>query len=540
VAALLRAALTCFRSFLRTTLLGALFATLVAGQSPDEEKKNADSLKEDSSETRAVASPTPKKKPTPSSKSKSTKGKTSSKKKSASKPKQTPTPKARKSPTPEPDESTKGRSESEETDPDGSDKETTSRRGQVTGSEGDEFQEPVSTPGPKKTPTPKPDASPKQKTESSAKKSSEKGKSPTPSKKKKKTGSKKSGTGTKKTAKKTPTPEPEESATPKAKSKSGAKKSTEEGEAAASKEKKGAKADSAKSLESTGKGSSKRSPTPEPKESSGPKSGAKEEANAKEEGTPKRIERAEPVKTGTPIEKPAKTPPEPPRAPTPEPCPPPRPVSTPALPLANLPSDITIEKSGLEEDQGLEPPPPTPARRGWWPWSRPANYHFLTGATIEAIRNAPVQRGRWKFVIVHNSGTRQGNARAFDYYHRKIRRMRNGLAYHFVIGNGTSSRNGQIEIGDRWRRQINGGHVHSDYMNNIALGICLVGDFNRDQPTRAQLDACEELIRYLQERCGKSDGRSLIVRPHREVNPPRWATDCPGDAFPYNWFGRFR
>ena len=56
-----------------------------------------------------------------------------------------------------------------------------------------------------------------------------------------------------------------------------------------------------------------------------------------------------------------------------------------------------------------------------------------------------MQRARWKFIIVHNSGTRQGNARAFDYYHRKIRRMRNGLAYHFVIGNGTSSRNGQIE-----------------------------------------------------------------------------------------------
>lgn len=540
MAALLRVPVTCFRSFLRTTLLGALFATVVAGQSADEGKKNADSLKEDSSEPRAVASPTPKKKPTPSSKSKSTKSETTSKKKSASKPKQTPTPKARKSPTPKPDESTKGRSESEETYSDDSDKETTPQRGQVTGSEGDEFQEPASTPRRKRTPTPKPDASPKQKTESSAKKSSEKGKSPTPSKKKKKTGSKKSGTGTKKAAKKTQTPEPEESATPKAKSKSGAKKTTEEGEAAASKEKKGGKADSAKSLESTGKGSAKKNPTPELKESSGPKSGLKDEVSAKEEGTPKRIERAEPVKTGTPIEKPAKTPPEPPRAPTPEPCPPPRPVSTAALPQANLPSDITIEKSGMEEEQGLEPPPPTPARRGWWPWSRPANYHYLTSATIEAIRRAPVQRGRWKFVIVHNSGTRQGNARAFDYYHRKIRRMRNGLAYHFVIGNGTSSRNGQIEIGDRWRRQINGGHVHSDYMNNIALGICLVGDFNRDQPTRAQLDACEELIRYLQERCGKSDGRSLIVRPHREVNPPRWATDCPGDAFPYNWFGRFK
>jgi N-acetyl-anhydromuramyl-L-alanine amidase AmpD len=200
-----------------------------------------------------------------------------------------------------------------------------------------------------------------------------------------------------------------------------------------------------------------------------------------------------------------------------------------------------VEKSGLEKEQGLEPPPPPPPRRGFWPWSRqPANYRYLTSATIDAIRRAPVQRARWKFIIVHNSGTRQGNARVFDYYHRRVRRMRNGLAYHFVIGNGTSTRNGQIEIGDRWRRQINGGHVHSDYLNNIALGICLVGDFNRDQPTRAQLEACEELIRYLRERCGQSDGQSLMVRPHREVNPPRWATDCPGDTFPYAWFGRFR
>jgi hypothetical protein len=24
------------------------------------------------------------------------------------------------------------------------------------------------------------------------------------------------------------------------------------------------------------------------------------------------------------------------------------------------------------------------------------------------------------------------------------------------------------------------------------------------------------------------------------MNPPRWATDCPGDAFPYSWFRRFQ
>jgi hypothetical protein len=202
-------------------------------------------------------------------------------------------------------------------------------------------------------------------------------------------------------------------------------------------------------------------------------------------------------------------------------------------------AQVVIEKSGIEEDQGFEPPPSPPPRRGFWPWSRPTNYRYLTSSVIEAIRRAPVKRRRWQFIVVHNSGTRQGNARVFDYYHRHVRHMRNGLAYHFVIGNGTSTGNGQIEVGDRWRRQINGGHVHSDYLNSISLGICLVGDFNRDQPTRAQLDACEELIRYLRQRCGGTGSGAIPVKPHREMNPPRWPTDCPGDDFPYSWFRRF-
>jgi len=229
----------------------------------------------------------------------------------------------------------------------------------------------------------------------------------------------------------------------------------------------------------------------------------------------------------------------------------PTPSVTPQLGIARaipVPSQeapqVTIEKSGFEGEEALEPPPSPPPRRRFlfWPFSRPTSgesYHYLTRSVIEEIRRAPVQRRRWQFIVVHNSGTRQGNARVFDYYHRNVRRMRNGLAYHFVIGNGTSTGNGEVEVGDRWRRQINGGHVHSDYLNNIALGICLVGDFNRDQPTRAQLECCEELIRYLRQRCGKIDNHYAIVKPHREMNPPRWPTDCPGDAFPYSWFRRF-
>jgi len=303
--------------------------------------------------------------------------------------------------------------------------------------------------------------------------------------------------------------------------------------------------------ERTPSSKSKRRRTPTPK----PKSAKKKSKEKEVSGKTKKAGKAKSAQKEeeTPIsEKPP--PPSEERATTSErPTPPPKALEsaapTPAASSQSKPAratsggdraQVVIEKSGLEEDQGFEPPPSPPPRRGFWPWSRSSgNYRYLTRSVIDAIRRAPVKRRRWQFIVVHNSGTRQGNARVFDYYHRHVRRMQNGLAYHFVIGNGTSTGNGQIEVGDRWRRQINGGHVHSDYLNNISLGICLVGDFNRSQPTRAQLDSCEELIRYLRQRCGKSDRGTIPVRPHREMNPPRWPTDCPGDDFPYSWFRKF-
>ena len=196
---------------------------------------------------------------------------------------------------------------------------------------------------------------------------------------------------------------------------------------------------------------------------------------------------------------------------------------------------IVVEKSGAAQDEGLAPPPPR-ERRGWFGLGRGPRYRYLTRSVRSAIDGAPVKRGRWQYIIVHNSATRQGNARIFANYHRNVRKMQNGLAYHFVIGNGTSSGDGEIEIGSRWTRQINGGHVASDYLNNIAIGICFVGDFDRDVPTRAQLAALEELTDYLRRRVGRSKGRVLIVKGHREINPR--PTSCPGKRFPYRWMHR--
>ena len=242
----------------------------------------------------------------------------------------------------------------------------------------------------------------------------------------------------------------------------------------------------------------------------------------------KKAERAEnPTTTATPRQSPT------PDRSTPTPAPEKKATPTPSpkeeMTPQPLMAPIVIEKSGRQTEEGFEPPPKKPA----FSFFGGPKYKYLTPSTRSQIDNARVQKGRWKYIIVHNSGTRQGNAKAFHIYHLRTRKMPNGLAYHFVIGNGRGSGDGEIEIGSRWTRQINGGHVASDYLNNIAIGICLVGDLNRDKPTAAQLESLTELVKYLRQRVGKSGGKTSIVKGHKEINPK--PTDCPGDRFPLQW-----
>jgi LysM repeat protein len=131
-----------------------------------------------------------------------------------------------------------------------------------------------------------------------------------------------------------------------------------------------------------------------------------------------------------------------------------------------------------------------------------------------------VRGRRWRYIIIHHSATRTGNAAIFDSHHRRLG-MTYGLAYHFVIGNGTGSGDGEIEVGGRWKRQLHGGHVRSRQMNEIAIGICLVGDFNKTYPTRRQMENLVPLVQYLMNRYNVPKKK---VVGHRDVQ----STDCPG------------
>jgi LysM repeat protein len=158
--------------------------------------------------------------------------------------------------------------------------------------------------------------------------------------------------------------------------------------------------------------------------------------------------------------------------------------------------------------------------------SRAAPAIALPAAAQRAISRAPVRTGRWKYIVIHHSGVQTGSVKGMDRYHREVRHMENGLAYHFVIGNGNGMRDGQVSVGRRWVKQQDGGHLASEEQNRHALGICLVGNFDRQQPTAKQMQALRALVKALMARCDLS---AAAVKTHQEINVI--GTRCPGSKF---------
>ncbi|MCC5021671.1 MAG: LysM peptidoglycan-binding domain-containing protein [Candidatus Synoicihabitans palmerolidicus] len=157
----------------------------------------------------------------------------------------------------------------------------------------------------------------------------------------------------------------------------------------------------------------------------------------------------------------------------------------------------------------------------------------LIAPVIAATKNIRVDSSRWKYVVCHHSAIEAGNAEIYGNAHLR-RGMENGLAYHFVIGNGRDSGDGEIEIGPRWTKQLRGGHVQKTSVNDSGIGICIVGNLQNHAPTLRQHQSLVELISFLR------DGH---VRSNVELTVHKWVdknhTLCPGQHFPYDDLKRF-
>ena len=124
-------------------------------------------------------------------------------------------------------------------------------------------------------------------------------------------------------------------------------------------------------------------------------------------------------------------------------------------------------------------------------------------------------------IVIHHSATETGNAAFFRVLHRMVNGW-NDVGYHYIIGNGTFSEDGEIEKG----RVLPFRGAHAKGGNQNSIGICLVGNFNLNRPTVLQLTSLSLLLRMLIAEYSL-DRESITL--HRLVEGS--STECPGSNF---------
>lgn len=171
--------------------------------------------------------------------------------------------------------------------------------------------------------------------------------------------------------------------------------------------------------------------------------------------------------------------------------------------------------------------------------TRPQGYLATTLGTLgERSDRDPVfstaealDRERWQGVVIHHLGAPAANPDAIHRRHQSL--GYDGLGYHFVIGNGNGLGDGVIHVGYRWNEQLPGVHTvgsESSFHNRHSIGICLVGNGDRQPFTDRQMAALMNLLDRLQH---ELDLPAKAIHLHRdvasEVSPE---VTSPGRYFP--------
>lgn len=138
----------------------------------------------------------------------------------------------------------------------------------------------------------------------------------------------------------------------------------------------------------------------------------------------------------------------------------------------------------------------------------------------------------WLGIVIHDSGTLQGNSDQIDQAHRQF--GLGSLGYHFVIHNGNGAPDGQLVSSNRWKGQTKGaycGGPDAEQFNQNAVGVCMIGDFDRQAPTEAQMQALINLVRALQNKFAVPSDRIWVQTGGR-------SDSSTGKLFPIATFQR--
>lgn len=142
----------------------------------------------------------------------------------------------------------------------------------------------------------------------------------------------------------------------------------------------------------------------------------------------------------------------------------------------------------------------------------------------------PIDRERWRAIVIHHSGTPFETAETLDRKHRAMGLR--GLGHHFVIGSGNGLGDGQVLTGFRWLEQLPGAHAsgpQADWYDRHAISICLVGHGDRRAFSTAQIARTRQIVTALIAELGLSPADVVL---HSAIAP----TTDPGWHFPEAWF----
>lgn len=174
-------------------------------------------------------------------------------------------------------------------------------------------------------------------------------------------------------------------------------------------------------------------------------------------------------------------------------------------------------------------PPPLVLQKPKFPAPRPVAAKVAAG-DVPTNWNPSVAARPWRWIVIHHSDDVCGCCATYDKIHRA--KGWDECGYHFVIGNGSLTGDGEVEPSGRWPLQKHGAHAKTpdNRFNDFGIGIVLVGDFEKGGgPSPAQYAATVKLTRWLMTTYGIS--AESVIR-HSDTK----ATECPGRNFPWSRF----
>ena len=152
-------------------------------------------------------------------------------------------------------------------------------------------------------------------------------------------------------------------------------------------------------------------------------------------------------------------------------------------------------------------------------------WQHLSASTRSDIDQGLARSRRWERVVLHGTGSTTSAPRLLQRYHSNVQGVPEGMAWHFVIGNGKGAADGSILATDGWQRAIPAASGRDPGTRYTSISVCLAGDFHEQPPTDAQLQALSELMDYFGIKLGH-----LPLSAHEGARGD--LARCLGDKFP--------